>query len=610
MAHNLENLQKLAQATFERGYKSSVPEGGATDYMAKGSRNMIVTGTGKTQVFKGAKLVAGSEGGAVMGNVAEDYASVGEADDYAAYGSVFNVFSALFFIGGGIGDVWLRLSGVNLAATAQQIMQLLVKRNGVYTDALSGPYQAGLPEPSAAIIGAVSPIAGLTGRVNGVVSVVIWRIRTATGAVSNKSPVSNIVGAVNQSISIKFPALGSNGDDAWGIGVTLHGEGRVGAHFELEEVLETRVASSTDVPGEDRTIVVEWTDGDLLGKDYAPFRSNPPPPALFAGSLEDIVFVDGAYADSADDGTATALRGTAIAPSEPGSPESFSPDTAIFTNDVPTALLRGNGVYWRFGKNSLYMIRYLGGDKPISADLAWQGTGIEFPWNACVAEGGRIYLWSSERGAMRMGDSGLPDSDFANDVADDLAVCTDPAKRVLGWDGLYKIVAYCYERMVFPWMAGLNVWGSPIDLTGIIAGVIKSCVTVDSQLLISDTLGNIYQFGKMATGSLGIVGVVRTPWVLAENSLETVAAVIANVRADNITSDVVIEVLADGAETVERSISVTPQRTGLQRMPSVRPNVIDCDRHAIQVKITAKGATSDVGIESVHSFGSGSSILI
>jgi hypothetical protein len=357
----ISTIPKLSEHSPQR-YVSSSPKDGGGDYMASGSENVMLSGSGKTQVFKGVTSKSPKLGGIVMMNVAEDFASLGQASDVTAYGNVFNVFSALFYIGKGL----LRLAGVSLLVNASATLSLLVKRSGSYTDPLSGPWQAGLAQPSAPTIQVVSPPAGFTGKVNGVVSVVIWRIRSTTGAVSIHSEISNIVTAANESIGVALPLPDANGQDYWGIGVTLNAEGRTGSHFELVEVPESQVSESisrtdvvtdstllditsatagftsshigwtvvlsggtpacslttyvTAVPaantltlaamppttstgvhmtlsrgvgGTGRSVVIEWRDGDLVGKPLAPTRAFPPPEGLFAGSLEDVTFVDG-----------------------------------------------------------------------------------------------------------------------------------------------------------------------------------------------------------------------------------------------------------------------------------------------------------------------------
>lgn len=669
----IDGLNKLAEFSTEAGYISSAPkESGASNYLSKGSQNVMLTGTGKTQAHKGMAVRVGVNGGFVMNTVDETYASIGQTSDGTAYGNVMKVFAALFYIGKGL----VRFAGASLAVTASATLSLLIKRSGSYTDPGSGPWQAGLAAPSAPVIRAIDPPAGFTGKVNGTASIVIWRIRSTTGAESNQSPVSNIVAAVNQAIAIAFPLKDANGQDKWGVGVTKQIEGRTGSHFVYTDILETDIVSSlsrtdvvtdlallditsatagftsshigwevvlsggtpacslttyvTAVPapgtltlaamppttstgvsmtmtkgveGTTRTAVIEWRDGDLVGREFAPKRNFPPPAALFGETLEDICFVDGAYADAVS-ATSNTSRGTGLAPSEPGQPEAFSPDTVIFSNDTPTSLMKGDGVCWRFSRNKTYVIRYLGGDKPLSMEIVWENIGIQYQPQACLGEGGRLYLWPSNLGLLRMNEGGLPEGEWSAAINEDLIGCTDASKRVLGWDGIHHVVAVCYEKTIWPYFTSLNAWGAPATFAAM--GNIKSAVTENNQLLLSDANDALWEF-DVGTGS---TMKVRTPWRPAAGAMDTVAAILASVRADNTSQDVVIEVFADGDETTAvSSITVTPSRTGFQRLPAIYPNIIDCESFQVQITITSTTAAGDCGLEHVEVFGPSHSTL-
>jgi len=670
---DLKQIPTLGQWNPMKYVSSAPKEAEAPTSMTAGSVNFMLTGTGKLQVFKGVTIVTGKLGSIVMMNVAEDFAGLGQASDLTAYGNVFNVYSALFFIGKGL----LRLSGASLGKNASATLSLLVKKDGVYQPVSGPPYQAGLIAPSAPLIRAINPPAGFSGKVNGVVSVVAWRIRSSTGAVSNQSPVSNIVAASNQSIAVTLPAADFNGQDYWGIGVTLNQEGTTGSHFELTEIPETDISQTmtvTDltttsgsnvvnsatggytstmigwpvtlsggspavslssyitevvssnqvklaanapatsagvtmtaavgVEGTARTIVIEWRDGDLVGKQLAPSRDFPPFPGYYAGSLQDIVFVDGCFSGDTDPLTPSSNIGSAITPSEFGKPESFSPDTAIFTNDTPTGLHRGDELYWRTCKNSVYVLRYLAG---LSVEPVWQNMGCDYQHNAVLGEGGRLYMWPTKRGPVRMDQGGMADSTFAVKIADDLINCTDPKKRILGWYDDLHVVCFCYEKKIWPWFADLGEWGAPADLTGRIAGnYIRSTVTVNRQLLIADDLDNLYTY-DVGNGS---VGKVRTAWVSSTNSMDTVAAVVASIRADNTERPVTIKVFADGDDiNAVSSFDLIPPRTGFQRLPAVWPNAQDCESHCLEITIESTTPTGDCGLELAESFGPGHNML-
>jgi hypothetical protein len=350
------------------------------------------------------------------------------------------------------------------------------------------------------------------------------------------------------------------------------------------------------VEGTARTTVIEWRDGDLVGTEFAPKRNFPPPSGLFGGDLEDLYFVDGAYADSVTT-TSASNRGTGIAPSEPGQPEAYAPDTPIFTPATPTALVRGPGMYYRFSRNRTYTIQYLGGPKPLSVEPLWENIGILYQHQAVVGDGGRVYLWPSDLGLLRMGDDGLPEGDFATAVKDDLIACTDAAKRVLGWDGKQIVVA-CYEKTVWPFFTSLGKWGAPATFSAM--ANIKAAITENNQLLLVDVNDDIWEYN---VGS-GMTMKVRTPWIASAGALDTVAAASVSLRADNAVQNVTTEVFADGDETTAVStLTQVPSRTGFQRLPTSWPNVIDCDYHQIQVTTISTTSSGDHGIESIETFG-------
>jgi hypothetical protein len=659
----LAGLNKLLEWSGSDGYFSGAPKEAMGNYLARGSEACMLTGTGKIQAHKGSTQRAVVKGGFAMHTVDETYGSIGASADTTGYGNIMKVYAALFYIGKGL----VRLAGASLAVTASATLSLLIKRSGSYTGAAEcGPWQAGLAAPSAPVIRAIDPPAGFTGKVNGTVSVVIWRIRSTTGAVSNQSPVSNIIAPANQAIAITFPLKDANGQDAWGIGVTKQIEGETGSHFEYTEILESDLISSlnrtdvvtnaasfditsatagftsshigwtvvlsggapacslttyvTAVPaantltlaamppttstgvnmvltkaveGTVRSTVIEYRDGDLVGKPYAPSRNFPPPSALYAATIEDVLIVDGAYADAVSS-TSSTNRGTGIAPSEPGQPEAYSPDTVIFTPDTPTALLQGDGMIWRFSRNKTYAITYVGGTKPISVEPIWDNIGILYQHQAVVGEGGRLYLWPSNLGLLRMDESGFPEGEFANAVKEDLLACTDATKRVLGWDGINHVIAVCYNKTVWPFFTALGKWGAPATFPAM--ANIRSAITENNQLLLVDTDDNIWEYN---VGN-GMQMKARSPWVPSAGAMDTVAAVVASVRADNNAQVATIEVFADGDETTAASSqAVTPPRTGFQRLPTVWPNVIECDAHQIQVTMTSTTSTGDHGLEKV-----------
>jgi hypothetical protein len=205
---------------------------------------------------------------------------------------------------------------------------------------------------------------------------------------------------------------------------------------------------SRGVGGTGRSVVIEWRDGDLVGKPLAPTRAFPPPEGLSPevsrtshSSTAAMRMRNGDHFELEPRQCDRAVRTRKA--------RNFSPDTVIFTNDTPTALLRGDGVYWRMCRNSGYVIRYMGGEKPLSVEPVWEGTGVLYQHNAVLGEGGRLYLWPTRLGSDETRADGLLEGTFANDIADDLIACTDPAKRVLGWFGDKHVVTFGYEKKVW-----------------------------------------------------------------------------------------------------------------------------------------------------------------
>ena len=92
---------------------------------------------------------------------------------------------------------------------------------------------------------------------------------------------------------------------------------------------------------------------------------------------------------------------------------------------------------------------------------------------------------------MRLSETGRLDGAFSTDIADDVAACDDPLKRVVGWDGKSQVVAFCYERTIWCWFAALDGWGAPLDLSEYVEGYITSCVTENGILLLSDSHDNL-----------------------------------------------------------------------------------------------------------------------
>lgn len=667
-------LRQLARFTFSQGYVSSASKALTSDYLADGSQNILVTGSGKNVVFKGTTVKNAVTGSQVMMNVGSGYGGLGDHTE-TGIGNIFRVLGAIFFIGAGK----LYYNGSYTSASASTTLSIKKVTSG----SLGTTYQAGLAQPSAPVIFAVTPPAGYTGKNGGNVSVKIARVRSATGARSIASLTSNILSTTSpQSVAVTFPLPDANGQDYWEVDVTKNGEGGIGNHYFLQEIAESTIAETitanattatavtigvpngtltsanigwtyassgdTDtyitavggndsyaagkqeitlaaasvlsttqsatftraVNGVERTYVFEWVNADLSGADLAPYLDYPPPAGIFGGVINDVVFVDGAMGDSVNTtdnsaNTTTTYRGNVIAVSEPAKPESFPPDGYLFCADSPTALIEGGeGLYWRFGANSLGIIRYVGGSPAINYEKFWGGVGVQNQNNVTLGAGGRLYAFTGQRGAVRLGANGMPDVEFALPVVDDMASWT-AANTVLGFDANHGYVLFMNGTTILAYYEADGRWCAPCDISPTVgAKTIKSAVTVNGECYIAagdNSEIKLYSFNS-GTGSLGKA---VTSWIPTAGEFDIVSRVRSAIRADN-TSSATIKVYSNGSNTASSSQTVTVPATGFQQLTTVRPNVRGCRVSRAAVEFTSSG--SDAGIEFIELLGDTSNI--
>jgi hypothetical protein len=593
-------MDKLADYSFDRYISSIARFGGRLNYLAKGTKNLLCLGVGKCTAYKGPVLQSGVNGSQQLMNAADGYAGLGEFNT-AGVGSVFRVLAALFFIGAGL----LRYNGLSLSASASSTLQILLLSSGTYSN---GPWQAGLAQPSAPTVAVrATPGTGFTGKIIGSVSVVIWRIRSSTGAKSIKSLPSAVVVADKQTLRVTMPALDANGQDRWGIGVSETGFGFSGPHYKLMEIADSALTTIDSVA---RSVEIEWVNAELVDQPLAPTEDFPPPAAVFGGALNDVVFVDGAYGDITS-GVTAAAPGATIACSKPLNPESFPGDYVLFPPEPPVNLLRGgDGYYYRLGKNSMCVITYTGGRPPLSLQIVWPNVGISAPHNACVGEDGRLYLWIGKP-ARIVARSEEPETSFGDEVADDFEGWVD-TDVVLGWDARRQLMCYFNKSLdkVMPYNTATGAWSSPAFLTGKITGSVVAAVTVNRDLIFCTNDNSTLRLYKF-DGGTGMVVEVMTPWQRAEIETDNIYRVLVDWRADN-TANVEMRVLINGDDNpanaaVVKTISVP--RTGLQSLKTQRPRVVNAKSHAIYLKQTCTGG-SDAGPEKIVVLGTRSGVVI
>jgi len=201
-------------------------------------------GLKKCIAYRGPLLLNGVNGGTQMMEAAEGYASLGDAASEGK-GSVWRVLTALFFVGRGA----VRYNGLTTGAVATSTLSLRLLENGAYNGAT---LQAGMAQPSAPTIFTKPAGPGFSGTelVSGTRALVIWRIRSSTGAVSIASLPSNVViTQTGETIVLTAPLPDSNGQDRWGVGAPLAGRGEIGPFVVLMEIPESDFRTTTLADG-------------------------------------------------------------------------------------------------------------------------------------------------------------------------------------------------------------------------------------------------------------------------------------------------------------------------------------------------------------------------
>lgn len=613
-------LKGLARCIPSRGYMGSGPDLLFTrnqrqnpedahiiaDYLAYGSRNWLILGNGRLTGYKGPAIINGVTGGRQMMQAAESYASLGEYNA-VGQGSVYKVLIALFFVGSGL----LKYAGTSLGVSASSVLSLRLLSSGAYGGTT---YQAGLASPSAADVGTQTASGGFSGTMpQGTVSVVIWRIRSSTGAPSvHSEPSAVVIVTTGNTVRVTFPAADSNGQDRWGIGVSHIGFGASGPYYLLKEVSETAVAAGT-VNGVPRSVEIEWTDADLAGHPLAPIDDFPPPAAVFGGTINDTGFLDGCYGERSG-GVFTSSKGSTIALSKPLFFESYPPDSLLYTPEPPTALISrpADGYAYRAGLTTLGSLMYTGGDPPISYHLLWPSTGVAAPHNLVLAEGGRLYAWTGQRGWCRISDNGEPDNSFSKAFDRDSAGFV-ASNVVLGWDPDHQIVSAMHGKIVLPYNSQLDLCCTPLDLTNKITGDICAAVTINdgtnNKMIIAANDGSsairLYNFN---TGT-GMVSDYVTPIIPAEGETDCITRALISGSFDNKTNPVVVDFRRNGDTAATRTKSVYPRATGQPiTLPTLQPNVRNARSHALKVSVTGTGG--DVSLDRIATWGDGDSVVI
>jgi hypothetical protein len=468
----------------------------------------------------------------------------------------------------------------------------------------------GLSQPTAPTIAESTTV---NAEMSGTVSAVIWFVRSATGGRSRASTASAVLVVDGNKVRLTvagadLTTASTNGYDRIGIGVSAFGFGLSGPHYELTEIA---ISSLTTVDGVANSTELSWTTASLAQAELAPTLDFPPPAFVFMAALEDVIAGIGAYGDSTS-GVSTTSPGTAIVVSLPVFIESFPPDSILFLPEAPTGVLprASEGFCFVACKNSLHALLYTGGRNPLSLRTVWAQVGFLAPHNMTLAEGGRLYGFSSgKRGLVRIAEDGEPDTTWAARVAEDTRSWT-AANVIAGWDGDHQLVVFGHAQTILAYNPAADVWCAPLDLSSKVTGNLCACVTVQGGLLLATTDGTtirLYDFN----GSTGTVCEIYLPVQMVDAESANVFRFRAAFRADTTPGSVRGKLFANGSATAAYdSGDVTLSRAGQQVLSfSPSPNVRNARTLQAYFKITGVGG-SDCGPDFVEALGESSGVVL
>lgn len=158
-------------------------------------------------------------------------------------GAVFSyIANSLFYNGAG----QVTLTGADITgAVASSTLKILLSRNGSYTASDSGPYSAGLTQPSAPLVQVnAAPGVGFQGLLDSpALSLKVSALRSTTGGRSIASPTSAVFKASKQTVVATVGAAQS-GQDFWVFWATFRGFGGIGVAYRLPVQGALQVAES------------------------------------------------------------------------------------------------------------------------------------------------------------------------------------------------------------------------------------------------------------------------------------------------------------------------------------------------------------------------------
>lgn len=593
-------MKRLVRHVISGGYFSNTdaalqPEGS----LARGSENLLRLN--RWVGWKGVAVLGGLVGSRYMANIPNgSYAGLGDKVT-AGIGSIVGLVGRAFaFIGAG----QLYITGVSRSVSASTALQILLYRIGVYTGTGTGPYTAGISQMTAPVIAEHSTTVSTIN--SGTTSVRLHFVRSATGGRGRASLPSATIVVSGKKVRVTVDAADlttatTNGYDRIGIDLPQWGFGFSGPHYIYTEIA---ISSLTSVDGVANSYELEYSSSDLIGKPLAPIDDYPPPAAVFAVGMEDVVAVIGCYGDLSSGVTAT-TPGTAIAVSLPVLIESFPPDNLLFLPEAPTGVLSraADGFCFISCANSIHALLYTGGKPALSLRTIWPNTGCSNSHNMCLGEGGRLYTITAKRGLVRIGEKGEPETAWAEPVADIISTWT-LANAVLVYDNDHQCVIAAHGKQLLAFNVQREEWSSSLDATGLITGDFCAAVSQTGTAILSANDGaaaiGLYSFNS---GS-GTTWKAYLPSVPSEGVSDDVFEIRGVGRFDNMVNAVTVKVFKDGdIVTAVSTVSFTPTATGAQHLPQAKLRVNARDCRSFSLYVSQLATAGDSGLDYLEAFG-------
>lgn len=453
----------------------------------------------------------------------------------AAFSGVANT---IFYQGAG----QLTVTGTDITgATASSTLKLLLQRAGSYTAGDSGPYSAGLNQPSAPLVDVpATPGAGFTGLFDGVFSFKIAALRSTTGARSIASPMSAVAICAKQTVKLTIPAAQA-GQDYWVFFGTFKGFGGVGVAYRMPISGVLQISEATVAAATGRQIEIEYQDGDLT-TEAAWIDDYPPPAGTHPFGLNNIVGVGGCYSD-ATSGPSTTSPGTCVALSLPNFPESFRPTDLLYLPEQIMGLLgRPTDSYIYVGcRNSVHQIQYVGGTSGPAAVLTtlWPDVGIANPHGWCQVYG-IIFAAVSRGGLVTIGALGQPDSTFSAPVRE-YTRNWDPASTIVNWHPDTQQVVFSNGTQSVAYCLQTGGWSTPIYLPDFATGNALSAVQTGDQMRLTLDRNGTHTLYSYNVGS-GCTFAAFSQWFEApiDGRTKTIWEVAERAQVDNVANSIYV----------------------------------------------------------------------